>query len=102
MPFKLIYMPFNANYSRPFSNIEEDLEDIEYDNPDLHHHMHLDAADLKQEAVSVYQQVKQHPVFFFICLSVNRSPSRTLCKGFFTLDADDLKQEAVSVYHFIK
>jgi len=43
---------------RPFSNIEEDLEDIEYDNPDLHHHMHLDAADLKQEAVSVYQQLR--------------------------------------------
>jgi hypothetical protein len=42
---------------RPFSNIDEDLEDIECDNPDLMVGLHGDLGDLKQEVLSAYQQV---------------------------------------------
>ena len=42
---------------RPFSNIDEDLEDIEYDHPDLTSRSHLDIVDLKEEVLSVYNQV---------------------------------------------
>jgi hypothetical protein len=42
---------------RPFSNIDEDLEDIECDNPDLTVGLHGDLGDLKQEVLSAYQQV---------------------------------------------
>ena len=45
---------------RPFSNIDEDLEDIEYDHPDLSGHVHLEVADLRQEVISVYQQVSRN------------------------------------------
>jgi hypothetical protein len=45
---------------RPFSNIDEDLEDIECDNPDLVVGLHGDLGDLKQEVLSAYQQVRQY------------------------------------------
>ena len=52
----MIYLIF-----RPFSNIDEDLEDIEYDHPDLTSRSHLDIGDLKDEVLSVYHQVIDLP-----------------------------------------
>ena len=43
---------------RPFSNIDEDLEDIEFENGGgLGGHVHLEAGDLKQEVINAYAQV---------------------------------------------
>ena len=41
-------------YYRPFSNIDEDLDDIECDNPESPG----DLCDLKQEVLSAYQQLR--------------------------------------------
>ena len=44
----------NHHYFRPFSNIDEDLDDIECDNPDSPADLH----ELKQEVLSAYQQLR--------------------------------------------
>ena len=76
----MIYLIF-----RPFSNIDEDLEDIEYDHPDLTSRSHLDIGDLKDEVLSVYHQVidLKNEV-----LSVYHQ-------------VIDLKNEVFSVYHHV-
>jgi len=44
---------------RPFSNIDEDLEDIEFEAPGVHGgHVHMEAADLKQEVINAYAQLR--------------------------------------------
>jgi len=66
---------------RPFSHIDEDLEDIEYDNPNLHPHhpnlghVHIDAADLRQEVLSTYQQLRN------LVLLVRQRGKQRRCSG---------------------
>ena len=54
------YIFYTSLYSRPFSNIDEDLEDVEYDGPSAGGAgpgLDLDAQQLRQEVLSSYQQV---------------------------------------------
>ena len=56
--YKCIF--YTSLYSRPFSNIDEDLEDVEYDGPSAGGAgpgLDLDAQQLRQEVLSSYQQV---------------------------------------------
>merc|ERR1712107_355572 len=59
---------------RPFSNIDEDLEDIEYDNPALGHH-HVDVGDLRQEVFSAYRQLRN------LVLLVRQRGKQRRCSG---------------------